>query len=110
MFQFKVATVLSFICYLSLLGPTPVMPQEGINSSSLSGHIGDPNSASVSGAVVTVRNLETNKTQSTVTDANGRFRFGHLNVGSYEVEVRKQNFARLLTHVNLLIAQSAELN
>jgi hypothetical protein len=58
------------------------------------GTVVDATGAVVTGAKVTVRNLETNVTQETVTSDVGTFRVPLLPAGSYEVTVEKGGFAR----------------
>ena len=52
------------------------------------GMVLDPSGA----AAVAVRNLETNATQKTSTDAEGRFLLPQLPAGSYEVTIEKEGF------------------
>jgi outer membrane receptor protein involved in Fe transport len=67
--------------------------QETINYASVAGRVADPQGAVVPGALVTIRQTETNVTAETVTDAGGRFRFAYLRVGSYELRVHLDGFA-----------------
>jgi hypothetical protein len=74
--------------------------QETVNSASVSGRVTDPQGAVVPGALVTARQIDTNVTRETVTDAEGRFRFAYLKVGRYEFVVHLEGFTdarRLLT-------------
>jgi len=61
-------------------------------SASISGRVADPAGATVSGAAVIAKNVETGETRSTVTDDAGRFWVPSLAVGEYEVQVTKQGF------------------
>jgi hypothetical protein len=67
--------------------------QETINHASLGGRVTDPQGAVVLGARVSARQIETNVSAETTTNAEGRFRFPYLRVGSYELKVRAQGFA-----------------
>ena len=58
--------------------------QETINTGSISGRVTDPQGAVVPGAAVVARQVDTNVANETVTDAQGRFRFAYLKVGSYD--------------------------
>jgi len=52
----------------------------------------DPQGAVISGARVTVRNLETNVAQTAVTDVKGIYSFRELPVGRYDLEVEAVGF------------------
>jgi hypothetical protein len=69
-----------------------VHAQETINFASISGRVMDPQGGVVAGAQVSARQIETNVTAETVTNAEGRFRFPYLRVGTYEVTVRVPGF------------------
>ena len=63
------------------------------------------NGAIVSGAFVTATNLETNQKRSANSDAEGRYRFGYLPVGTYKVTVESQGFAPLDRQITLTVAK-----
>lgn len=72
------------------------------------GMIMDEQKAVMPGVSVTVRNAETNASRSTVTDSEGRFRFGNLPVGTYELTVEAQGFAKYVrTGIVLVLNQDA---
>jgi hypothetical protein len=60
----------------------------------ISGSVQDPQGATVPGATVTVRKLDTNLERSLLTDSDGRFRFAGLAIGPYELTVEHAGFAR----------------
>ncbi len=66
--------------------------QEGVHYASVGGRIVDPQGASVAGAAVTARQLQTNVQAAAVSDEDGRFRFAFLRIGPYEILVAKQGF------------------
>ena len=74
---------------------SPVSAQQSVDLGSVSGRVIDPSGGVVVDAHVTARHLETNVTDTTRTDAVGRFRFPRLRVGSYEVTVQHEGFATL---------------
>ncbi|HET9402065.1 MAG TPA: carboxypeptidase-like regulatory domain-containing protein, partial [Candidatus Acidoferrales bacterium] len=78
---------------------------------SLSGVVTDASGASVSGAALTVKNVETDAVRSSNTDQAGRYRFSELPVGEYELTVSKDGF-RSVVHrgVELAIGQRAVLD
>ena len=63
-------------------------------SGSISGEIKDEKQAVISGATVTLRNVSTNETRTAQTNADGRYRFASLPVGSYEISVESTGFAK----------------
>ncbi|HYL39152.1 MAG TPA: TonB-dependent receptor [Bryobacteraceae bacterium] len=79
---------------LSLLAVGLIYGQ--VTSGSILGSVQDPSGASVVNAKVTVRNVDTNASQSLTTSTDGRFRFPQLPVGSYELTVEAPGFAKFL--------------
>jgi hypothetical protein len=53
----------------------------------------DPNNAAVAGASVTLRSMDTNKTETVTTDSAGRFRFTNLQPGLYAITITATGFA-----------------
>jgi len=93
------ATLL-FVCLLAtfsfaVLQPLPATAQAQSNAGDLVGAVSDPDGARVAGATVTVRNLATNLTRTTETDAAGEYQFMVLPPGSYELTVEARGFATL---------------
>ncbi|HEY2858610.1 MAG TPA: carboxypeptidase-like regulatory domain-containing protein [Terracidiphilus sp.] len=76
----------------------------------ISGTVHDPNGAAVSGAGVTVRQVETGATRSVTTDGEGRFYAPSVPVGAYAVTVNMQGFERQeQAGITLTIGQSLQL-
>lgn len=88
---------------------TPVRAQQTVASATLSGHIEDVNGAAVSGAVVKVTSLDTNQNQTTESDAEGRYRFSYLPVGTYRLTIESAGFAQLNKEVVLNVGQSLDV-
>ena len=80
--------------------------QETVNNASVSGRVTDPSGLVVSAAKVTARQLETNLTLSTETNANGLFRFPYLRVGRVEITVTKSGFAPAIRTLTLTIGSA----
>jgi hypothetical protein len=60
----------------------------------LSGAVVDSSGGAVMGAIVTLRNLDTDETQSARTDSSGYYHFSHLTPNRYEVSVEREGFRR----------------
>jgi hypothetical protein len=81
-----------FVLAVVMAGATAAGAQESINQGTIAGRVFDPQAAAVPGARVRVRQTDTNVTIDATTDADGRFRFPYLRIGSYELTVRLQGF------------------
>jgi hypothetical protein len=80
-------------------------------SASISGRVIDPAGATVSGAAVMAKNVETGETRSTVTDALGHYWVPSLAVGEYEVHVTKQGFQEQVRgRIHLVVGQEASVD
>jgi hypothetical protein len=87
----KVGRFLSLIV-AGLAMTTAAAAQETINQGTIGGRVLDPQGAAVPGALVTVRQTDTNVTVEASTDANGRFRFPYLRIGPYELRATLEGF------------------
>jgi hypothetical protein len=76
-----------------LLALACLLPAQWLHAASLSGIVRDPSGAVVSGAAISLQGLPRGATVQTVTDAQGRFRFGEAVAGSYALHVTKDGFA-----------------
>jgi hypothetical protein len=80
-------------------------------SAAISGRVTDPAGATVSGAAVMAKNVETGETRSTVTDAVGHYWVPSLAVGEYEVHVTKQGFQEQVRGgIHLVVGQEASVD
>jgi hypothetical protein len=83
-------------------------------SASLTGNVTDPSGAAVSGATVTVTNIDTNFTQSVKTDNVGTYLIRPLPIGNYTLAIEAAGFARyvqkgIVLTVNLAATQDVRL-
>ncbi|MGQ9915908.1 MAG: TonB-dependent receptor [Bryobacteraceae bacterium] len=79
--------------------------------SDILGTVRDPSGAAVSGAEVRVRNMATNVSRETATNAEGVFRVPNLSPGAYEVTVSRSGFSRYVQGpITLRVGQDVELN
>src|SRR5581483_5570797 len=60
------------------------------------GTVTDASGAAISDAAIQVKNLDTGLTQTTASDAQGRFRVPNLGVGNYEVQATKTGFSTVV--------------
>src|SRR5258708_3804033 len=65
-------------------------------TSTLSGRASDASGAVLSGVSVIARNLETGVVRAAVTGTDGRYAFGFLPVGRYELRAELQGFRSLV--------------
>lgn len=71
--------------------PVAVFAQQ--SSGNIEGIVKDSSGAVISGAEITVNNVETGLTRTFQTDEAGRYRFASLAVGSYNIKINAQGFA-----------------
>ncbi len=83
--------------------------QQAISAATLNGTVEDTNKSIISGAKISATNLETNQTQTTVSDADGRFRFAYLPVGNYKITIEQNGFENLNQNFTATVGQVLEL-
>src|ERR1051326_3026434 len=77
----------------------------------ISGRVEDASGAAVGGAIVVVKNLETDAVRTVTTDETGNYRVLSLPLGSQEVRAEKPGFrAAVRTGINLVVGQEAIVN
>lgn len=106
MVQTRLLTAILFTFLLSIQFSNA---QQNISGATLSGTVTDANNAVISGAIVSSINLETNQTQKTMTDADGRFRFAYLPVGHYEIKTEQSGFNSLSQKMTLTIGEALDI-
>ena len=80
-------------------------------SAAITGSVQDTSGAAVSGAMVTVKHLETGITRAAQADAGGNYSIPSLPVGAYEVTAEKMGFQREMRRgIDLAVGQEAEIN
>src|SRR5258705_9445530 len=83
--------------------------QQTVTSASLSGKVTDENGSIVAGSSLVITSLETNQTRNAITEADGRYHFAYLPVGSYQLLVTATGFATLKQTLTLSVGQPLEL-
>lgn len=85
---------------LALLGlgicTATVRAQSNATDAAMSGYISDSAGSALPHAHIVARNLATNVTAETVSDANGYYRFPILKIGTYSVTVKASGFSDLI--------------
>src|SRR5215831_7525842 len=80
-------------------------------TATVSGRVEDATGASVGGAIVTIKSLETGTTRTATTDETGNYRAVSLAVGTQEIRAEKPGFrSAVRTGVNLAVGQEAVVN
>jgi hypothetical protein len=80
-------------------------------SAVLSGTVTDQSGATVSGAAVAAKSVETGAVRGAVTDSEGHYRFFSLAAGQYEIRGGKSGFAEVIrSGVQLAVGQSATVD
>ena len=97
-------------CLLALsLAAAPVGAQETINNASLAGRVTDPTGAVMGNVTVSVRDIATDLTTTSLTDSGGRFRFPYLQVGQYEVTIHDTGFTDAKRTLTLTVGAAFDL-
>lgn len=100
---------LLFCAAFIFLWPAVVLPQQNVTSGTLSGRIEDLRGASVSGASVSLKHVETNQQLTTTSDHEGRFRFPYLRIGPYDVKIEAPGFSAITRHLTISVGQALDL-
>ena len=78
------------------------------NDGSLKGQIVDSKEQSVAGATVTITNPSTGFTRSVVADAEGKYRFGSLPIGTYTLTSNKSGYTQEVNeNITIRIGESS---
>jgi hypothetical protein len=81
-----------FAVLLSLLSFASAVQAQTAVDGAVGGNVLDSAGAVVANAPVTVRSIDTNAEQKTVTDGSGYFRVIHLQPGTYDVTITAPGF------------------
>jgi len=95
------------ILLLGLASIPPVLFGQ-TTTASISGEVRDASGAVISGAALTITNVETGLVRTTTSDATGRYRVQNLAVGSYQVEATFSGFKSVTRRgITLTVGQAA---
>src|SRR5437762_2779860 len=92
---------LGVLVLLSAVMVHPVLGQSLGNAGTIEGTVVDPSGAVVTGATVTIHNSVSGYSRSTVTGADGTFRFSNIPPNPYHLEVKAQGFAVFAQDVSI---------
>ncbi|MBK7599120.1 MAG: carboxypeptidase regulatory-like domain-containing protein [Acidobacteria bacterium] len=96
---------------LSLLIAFLAVSVKAQTTSMISGTVQDQNGSVITGAAVTIRNLETNQSRASISDGEGRYTFAELRVGEYEIKVDQSGFKTTVrTGIHLAIGDKLVIN
>jgi len=96
---------LSVVCILALTMSRPALAQNA--QGTIVGHVSDPTGAAVSGAKVTIQDLDTNVSTQLTTNGSGDYTASALNPGNYSVTVEAAGFTQQVAgHVILEVQQT----
>jgi Carboxypeptidase regulatory-like domain/TonB dependent receptor len=98
------AMLLALLLTLGLSAPAAAQGERGV----IGGTVTDAQGGVLPGVTVTARNINTGFTQNAVTEADGRYRFGALPIGTYEIKAELTGFTTA-TVTNLTLTINREL-
>src|SRR5438046_2064075 len=84
-----------YLPFILLLSSATALQAQSLFGTVL-GRVTDPSHAKIPGAVVTIRNVETNLARSSVTNSSGDFELPSLPVGNYELRCESKGFKAAL--------------
>jgi Carboxypeptidase regulatory-like domain len=99
----------TLLAIVLLLAPVAIQAQN--YNGSVRGTVTDPQGGSVAGATVTLRDVGTNATSTTITTDLGAYSFPTVDVGTYEITVKAASFKEYVAHnVEVHVSTAAEIN
>src|SRR5262249_15281363 len=94
-----------------LASPIIARAQTQITTGVIQGTVVDETSAVIAGALIEVKNTDTNSTKTLSTDSDGRFVFLQLPSGRYTLTASKQGYTTLAQeNLSLTVGQAINLN
>jgi hypothetical protein len=106
-FALRAVCVGAIIALMSCLHP--VFAQQAVTFAALGGRVEDASGAGISGASVTITNLDTNQTKTITSDLEGRYRFSYLPAGSYRLVAEHAGFNAFQQQLTLTIGQALDV-
>jgi carboxypeptidase family protein/TonB-dependent receptor-like protein len=82
-----------------------------VSTATISGVVQDQSGASIAGATVTIRNVDTGAVRTLTSDAGGRYTAPDLSLGSYEVQGQQSGFqTEVRSGITLTVGREAVVN
>jgi hypothetical protein len=107
----EIRNFVSLILLIAGLLVSGAFAQSQALNGQIEGIVTDANGASLSGAAVVARNIETGAERTATSDDSGVYRFPLLPLGSYRVTVEMPNFKRLVREgITLTAGSTATVN
>lgn len=106
----RLMVVATLFAALGALGVATQPAQAQTATAALRGYVRGPNDAPIANAEVGVRDITTNQTRGTTTNANGFYYIGGLHPSTYEVTVREIGVAPQTRRVTLFVGQISSLD
>ncbi len=97
------------VFWLTLLLVMTTYAQAGSTGGAIEGKVKDSTGAVISGATITVKNVETGLSRTATTDDSGNFRIPALDSGSFEVTVEANGFTKLIRRATVQVGQIANI-
>src|SRR4051812_36763032 len=94
--RFTLALAAMASCLILLLNGTAVLAQSG--NAQLGGLVEDPSKALIPGVTITATNVDTNVTQSTLSNESENYNFAALPPGKYKVSADLTGFKKVLNN------------
>lgn len=111
MFKFPRYFLTTLLATLLITVTSSTLSAQSIVTGAIGGAVSDPQSAVVTTATVTVRNIGTNKVDTVTTDSEGRFRVTNLQPGTYDVGIQASGFDEFKAdRVVVEVGQTTNLN
>ena len=88
-----------------------LMASAQVSTATISGVVQDQSGASIAGATVTIRNVDTGATRTLTSDAGGRYIAPDLALGSYEVQAQQSGFqTEVRSGITLTVGRESVVN
>ncbi len=95
---FSVLMLMAFVLFLT----ANVSAQ--FETATVLGSVRDPNGAVVEGAIVNLKNIATDTSNTTTTDANGDYQFAGVKIGTYQIIIEATGFNRTVAeNINVTV-------
>jgi outer membrane receptor protein involved in Fe transport len=105
----SITTCVLLLLAIQVVGTVPCFAQASSSTAELRGQVLDPSGAALTGANVSVADLNKGAKRTTTSDDDGYFTFLNLPPSSYELVVEATGFASNATRIELTVGQQANV-